>query len=586
MSKRASRRRDRSRTTPRTALASRGPRSPAPDEPGGLHDRLARLLETPHLARIVPRLAPELLHGLIRHRGLDACVDLVAAATPQQVASILDLDLWRAPAAGGDDRFDEERFGVWLETLMAEGATVAARIVATMDPALAIAGLSRYVRVFDPGVFEPTASTDDEFEAPDMSRAGALECEVGGYVVRARTALAWDAVAGLLVALADDRPGVFHALMQGCLRLSNSTPESDGLDDLMREPEQWVHDVSLGREHRRTGQGYLTPADGRAFLQMARAARPSGAAVPPSINPIVAAYFRALDAADQATPRAAPSGPATLAPEGHRSDASMDRDVAESIAALVELLGDAGTGSRALPGAVADATRVTPIQPLMEYVHDAGHQAYFARSRELAFLANALIAGCPVLSRPFTPDEARDAAVGICNLGLEMQAGSFPRQAGSDPAGTAADVPALPDEFLVDHDLITAFEAGWTLLHHDVAMFVAGRLIATLADLRTVDSAIQQDLYRLRRELERHRAAGTPWRAQEALEIIGLLDMPTWACLRGLLGECPVLPAALTAVLEKSARPVSATDFQCFTIRRQIRRVHEFAATLAAALFP
>ena len=48
----------------------------------------------------------------------------------------------------------------------------------------------------------------------------------------------------------------FHAVMQGCRRLSNSTPEIDGLDDLLMAPEQQLHDVAIEREHRRSQQGY------------------------------------------------------------------------------------------------------------------------------------------------------------------------------------------------------------------------------------------------------------------------------------------------------------------------------------------
>jgi hypothetical protein len=37
--------------------------------------RLARLLEGRELARVAPRLPPEVLHRLIRHAGLDHCVE-------------------------------------------------------------------------------------------------------------------------------------------------------------------------------------------------------------------------------------------------------------------------------------------------------------------------------------------------------------------------------------------------------------------------------------------------------------------------------------------------------------------------------
>jgi hypothetical protein len=41
---------------------------------------------------------------------------------------------------------------------------------------------------------------------------------------------------------------------------------------------------------------------------------------------------------------------------------------------------------------------------------------------------------------------------------------------------------------LVDHDLVTAFEVGWSVLYEDVSLFVADRLVATLADLHCLDA--------------------------------------------------------------------------------------------------
>jgi len=91
---------------------------------------------------------------------------------------------------------------------------------------------------------------------------------------------------------------------------------------------------------------------------------------------------------------------------------------------------------------------------------------------------------------------------------------------------------------------------------------------------------VQRDLERLRRELKRERDAGTPWRAAETLEVVAILDTPAWACLCGLLSECPVVPDALAAVLDHRAKALSATAFACFTTRTQIERVHEFGGRL------
>ena len=87
----------------------------------------------------MPRLPPETLHALVRHGGLEACGDLIAAATPAQLMSVLDLDLWRHAHVGQDDQFDAHRFGEWLELLAETGASVSARIVAGLDGDLVVA---------------------------------------------------------------------------------------------------------------------------------------------------------------------------------------------------------------------------------------------------------------------------------------------------------------------------------------------------------------------------------------------------------------------------------------------------------------
>ena len=588
MSKRKGRGR---RRTPNVLRASGPVRTAAPlragdstpGEAGSFRSPLARLLDAPHLARLVPHLAPETLHQLIRHSGLHACGELVASATPEQLTSILDLDLWRHAQPGRDEQFDEDRFGEWLEMLADTGGTVAARIVAALDEHLVIAGLSRYVRVFDPSAIAPPASMDDELIDMDVTTPEGLESEVGGFLVRAIRADAWDAIVALLLALDADHHDCFHAVMRGCRRLSNSMPEVDGLDDLLMEPEQLLHEVAQDREHRRSQQGYSTPADARAFLQMARqrSQRPDGT---PSINPVAAAYFRATDAA------ASPDHDASRLPGRALEPTSTGESVPEALDALVSLLTEAGMvpeRPRALlEGTAPQSSRLTRMRPLMEHVRDTDDNAYFTRSREMAFLANTLIAGCSVQSRPFTPQEASDAVVGICNLGLEHWPARWPDAETRDAASTADLGATMPEAFLVGHDLVTAFEVGWAVLHEDVSMFVADHLIVTLTDLRCVDAEIQGGLDALRCELVRQRDAGTPWRAREALEVLAMLDMPSWASLLGLLDECPVLPAALTATLEGHIGAVSATAFEFISTTGQIGEVRAFMGRLLDALRP
>ena len=589
-------------------------RDTAPRDGGSVEHRLARLLDTPFLARVVPHLPPETLHQLIRYRGLDACGELVTSATPAQLTSLLDLDLWRHAQPGRDEQFDVDRFGEWLEVLVDTGDSVAARTVAALDKNLVVAGLSRYVRVFDPGIFEPTAQSDDEptdrheamregdsmdaDDAPVHDSSGDwLECEVGGYIVRARRADAWDAIVTLLLALDAEHGNYFHAVMQGCRRLSNSRPEIDGLDDLLLAPEQHLHDVTIERERRRSQQGYATPADARAFLEMARQPKHtrSGASMTGSItvNPIVTAYFRAADEAPESSNETARSPERTLESStspslsltaSHSSDVHAHAtDVPESLEAVMELLTEAGVmpeRPRALlEAADADpqAARLTRLRRLMAYVRDTHETAYFTRSRELAFLANTLLAGCSVQSRPFTPQEASDAAAGICNLGLEY----WPALAERDHRRPDA---FPPDSLLIDHDLVTAFEVGWSVLHQDVSLFAAEQLISTLTDVDCVDRDIRRGLVALRRTLVQQRDAGTPWRARDAAEILAMLDMTAWISVLGLLDECPVLPAALTAILEGRTTTVSPTAFDFISTAAQIGDVRSFMRKLPDVL--
>jgi hypothetical protein len=559
---------------------------------------LERLLDTPFLARVVPHLPAEALHQLIRSHGLDACSELIMSATPAQLTSVLDLDLWQHPRPGHDEHFDVERFGEWVEALVDAGPSIAARTVAVLDKDLVILGLSRYVRVFDPGIFEPVAQSDDEpvdraeaMREGDSLEAGesstdCVECEVAGYIVRARRADAWEAIITLLIALDAGHGNYFRAVMRGCKGLSHSRPEVDGLDDLLQAPEQHLHEVAIERERRRSQQGYATPADARAFLQMARQPKQtrSGSS---TINPIVTAYFRAADEEPE------PSSASPLRPKSLPSAASEPADAgahstgdSESLEAIMELLTEAGVmpeRPRALlEGGDADpqAARLTHLRRLMAYVRDRDEIVYLTRSRELAFLANTLAAGCSVQSRPFTPQEASDAGAAICNLGFEHWPARWPRV--TSPRTRPDTVP--PDSWLIDHDLVTAFEVGWSVVYQDVSLFAAKQLISTLGALHCVDRDIQRDLIALRRTLATQLKAGTPWLARGAAEILATLDTTAWISVLGLLDECPVIPAALTAILEHRTTTVSPTEFEFIATAAQIGDVRTFMRTLPDVL--
>jgi Family of unknown function (DUF6178) len=565
--------------TPCPDRADRPGDKPARRDATDVRGLLDRILNTPSLEHVIPQLRPDLLHRVIQSCGLEDCGEIVALATSEQLARIFDLDLWRAAQPGLDEEFDADRFGVWLEVLVESGAAVAAQKLAGMDVDLVIAGLAQHALVYDRAAVTPYETTDGElitFYADAISVFDdGLTFEIGGYLLLARRSDSWDAIVEVLTSLDTWRPDYFHQVMQGCRALSNSGREIDGLDDLLSEGDQAMLDLSVDREQRREKQGYVTPAQARAFLQMSRELRFGSDAMPPA-NPLARAYFRAIDETRAADAHSASSASGLLAAGSEAQPAPEDS--AEAVATVFEALLDAGILEQPprvlLSGSEARAPRLGHIRARLEFALDQDQAAYSARNEELAYLANTLMAGCSIQARPFTAQEASDAAIAICNLGLE----NWPLR------WLPAEATATPISFLIDHDLVSVFQVGWTVLHCEVSMYAAEQLIAVLDRMRCGDSEIQAGLDALRIKMAKHCQAGAPWRARDALDVIATLDLLAWAVLLALIDECPALHAGVGASQDSRTLSVSATDFEFISENNQIASVREFMRSLPETL--
>ena len=89
------------------------------------------------------------------------------------------------------------------------------------------------------------------------------------------------------------------------------------------------------------------------------------------------------------------------------------------------------------------------------------------------------------------------------------------------------------------------------------------------------------------RDQERHAAdAPPPQRTllQPGADVLAMLDMTAWISVLGLLDECPVLPAALTANLEGRTTTVSATAFDFISTAAQIGDIRTFMRKLPDVL--
>ncbi len=511
---------------------------------------LDRIFDTPQLAAVVPQLQPELLHRVIQTCGLEDCGELLLLATPAQLTRIMDLDLWRSARAGLEEQFDADRFGVWLEVLVDCGDEVAAHKLAEMDADLLIAGLAQHARVFDVGSVTPYRSTDGIEMPPNTDIARELSSDVGGYRLVAKRTGSWEAIIVVLMALCEQHPDYFHEIMQRCRALSNGGREVDELEDLLEADAQKMYDVAIDREERRDEQGYVAPPQARAFLEMARKAGLRSETMP-AANPIAHGYFH---------PRAVTARPAQPA-------SPSEDDPSAATAPFVELLRQAGIVAqppRALiTGSPEHAAALRYIRAHMQSAFERDAVAHDKRNEELTCLANTLMSGCAVQGRSFTAQEAWDAAVAVCNLGLE----NWPT-----PWGEA-------------NDLVTVFEVGWAWLYQDAVMVASRRLLDVIRDFRCADPDVHVGLNRLERELSTAFRNGEPWRARKAFEVIAMLDMPAWAVLLGLISEFPVLHAGLHASRSRTLR-VSATDFEFISENAQLTLIREFLDALPETLRP
>jgi len=521
---------------------------------------LERILDTPQLAQAVPRLPPDVIHLVIDRCGLEDCGALMALATPAQVAQVLDLDLWRSADAGLDQQFDAERFGVWLEVLVEQGVDVAARAVASLDVDLVAAGLMQHVRIFDIATLDAYVTSDGTDIPAVIERDGGLGCDIAGRRLIPRRPDAWDAVVAVLSELDASHHRAFVRLMAACTALSNSRREVDGLDALLSGAQQAMFELADGREQRREARGFASAAQARGFLESSRRLRLDAGAPPPA-GPFAASQASAAAEAPIVEPAREPD---------------RDPSMADPTAAVVDLLLEAGLltpSPRALLAAApGQPSRLARIHAQMEAVLRRDPAAYSTRQQELAWLGNALIAGGTVDARAFTAAEASDAVIATCNLGLE-----------SWPARWRGGVP-MADDFLVEHDLVSVFQVGWTVLHDDVCAHAASTLIDVLAVLPRHDPDTQADLDALRAVLTRHVRAGTAWQARDALDVLASLDLPAWATLLGLIAECPVALATIDPRQAVRPRTIDPSAFAFISERAQVDAVAAFLATLPELL--
>nr|AGS77292.1 hypothetical protein [Myxococcus fulvus] len=505
---------------------------------------LTRILEEPELVSIVQSLEAPVLSKLIDHIGLEDSGELVALATTEQLKQIFDEDLWKSQKPGKDATFDAERFGLWLQVMMEAGVEFAAQKLTELDEDLVTLALCKHVLVINIDQLAERMSGNSRSDDDDLTDKALESClyeEFAEYQVIAKDHQSWDAILAVLIELDKNSHDFMTRMLDRCCYASTEYIEDNGgLYNVLSSEDMLEADVAAEREDRREQEGYVAPSSATSFLNLARVTPTEQLAASQARDHITQSYFRAVEAPR----RAGPKKDAQALPRGAPGQSAQSEKVVLFLQQLREA--EVLEEPRQNPLLAAGEQQVVRAEPLSKHaiaaLRERNLTAYLERLKELSYLANVLMSGCSFGGRVFRPLEAADAAVAVCNLGLER---FLQEDAGAAVSEMTVEQAA---ELLERQDLVKLFQVGWSILHQDVLLFTARSLQDLLTRMASGlrDAQKVKELTRMAATLKADINAGKPWQSRGRLDGLGLiLDRSTLLSLKALLSEYPFLPRAI-----------------------------------------
>jgi hypothetical protein len=200
-----------------------------------------------------------------------------------------------------------------------------------------------------------------------------------------------------------------------------------GLFQVLTADEMLESDVAAARDDRRGAEGFISPADARAFLELAR----RGDGGDDQRDAITRAYFRGLQGptAPSDEPRKPGAGKRGPTPGRGKQPATVSPADARDLEALLQAAGVNAPPPRtrgalpAMQGSRPDRSHV--VAPLFEQAmkdlreHDP--LRFAARVQEVGYLVNVWIAGGAHDGRRPRPTEAMEVVLKTCEAGLRAR---------------------------------------------------------------------------------------------------------------------------------------------------------------------
>jgi hypothetical protein len=381
---------------------------------------LMHILERPELVSAVRELPGAVLGQWIDRIGLEDAGELVALASTRQLEQLLDEDLWKAADAGQDETFRPDRFVLWLRVMLEIGEDfLAQRLVELPQDLLALA-IHKLVLVIDMDVLEEQVNASSDDLARDLEKAleGSVFEEWEELRLIARDSDAWDEIWNAILLLDREHHDRLRNILDQCCAMSTEYISGNGgLFEVLTSGEMLEGDLSAAREDRRAAEGFVSPADARSFLELARHGEGGDR------DPITRAYFRSLGDSTPKEPRGGKSHPPRIGSFGAQASATSDVGVLVSLLREAEVIAPVTT--QQFPALTTGESRpaasisTAPLfERAMSDLRESDPMVFSRRVEELGYLVNVWIAGGEYEGRRPRPPEALETVLSTCEGGL------------------------------------------------------------------------------------------------------------------------------------------------------------------------
>ena len=364
-----------------------------------------RQLPASTVARLIDEVGPEDSH------------EIVAAMDAQQFRETMSIALWSSSGPGQDEVPDIDQFVRWIGLWLQDGAVMVSRRIADLGEDFIVM------------CFEQLLSAVDRTVC-GVERQGV---DVGNYVLFPKQQKHWPCVVEALVALWNEMPDFTLRLLRRCSHersILNETSEEQATHGSLRE------DLIAERGAGRAQLGHVSPMHASLFLSAAKTSRLEDLCDQREYDLNTAAYLQKAE---------------------RLVDVPAEESAQErQFAALDDVLRDVGILEPRAEVTLLTDQRAAGMSMLLEHVIAAlasDHpNAASKRMRELAYLANVLMAGAESQGRRYTETRAARVVMATANLGATY----LLRESVSDASDLVRQDPGIVRLFQVGFNLLAS----------------------------------------------------------------------------------------------------------------------------------